>query len=67
MDTQKVETRALSDDQLDAVSGGDGYGTRRQETVRRAQSVSTNVARTALIRRREYRNQKGPRLSDPCR
>jgi hypothetical protein len=23
MDTQKVETRALSDDQLDAVSGGD--------------------------------------------
>ncbi len=23
MDTQKVETRALSDDELDAVSGGD--------------------------------------------
>jgi hypothetical protein len=27
MDTQKVETRALSDDELDAVSGGDNKAT----------------------------------------
>ena len=30
MDTQKVELRALSDDQLDAVSGGDDISKRNQ-------------------------------------
>jgi hypothetical protein len=37
MDTQKVELRALSDDQLDAVSGGDAEQ-KQQEREDKAQS-----------------------------
>jgi hypothetical protein len=37
MDTQKVETCALSDDQLDAVSGGDKA--KEQETAQEAKAL----------------------------
>ena len=39
MDTQKVELRALSDDQLDAVSGGDKV--KEQENYEQLKALET--------------------------
>ena len=48
MDTRKVETRALSDDQLDAVSGGD-----------KAAELAKQNAQQAAEAKKEWETLKG--------